>query len=482
MLEAARGWFPVALAALLCTGAAQAAGVRHAQPAPPGSVTLSPGDDIQAAVDAHPAGTSFFLNAGVYRIQSVVPKRNDSFTGDGGAVLNGARLLDDFDAEGGLFVARGVPIDPDTQVQGVCRKGYPRCGHPQDLYLDGAPLRAVAKKSKVVPGAFYYDYAAEAVYFADDPAGHTVELSYRPHAFAGEARGVTIQNLIVEKYASADQQGAIGDHGEGAGWTIAGNEVRWNHGVGVVGGAFSRIDGNYIHHNGEMGVAGGGVPGSVVSGNEIAFNVWNGTDCGWECGGAKWAQMPDLQVIGNYVHDNAGDGLWTDIDCSNVVYDGNRIEDNLYAGISHEISGTAIIRNNIFKGNGARTFGWGWQGQIQIQNSSDTEVFANTLVLDRRRGGNGIMIVQQNRGAKHMPRRNSIHDNDITMAGGEGAAAGWFADYKPKAFAQSGNLFDSNRYQVYAPDGDLWAPNEWTSFAAWQATGQDAHSTLDGVP
>jgi hypothetical protein len=99
--------------------------------------------------------------------------------------------------------------------------------------------------------------------------------------------------------------------------------------------------------------------------------------------------------------------------------------------------------------------------------------------VDPRKGGNGIMIVQQNRGYRHMPRNNSIHDNDVTMGGGEGAVAGWFAEYKPNAFSKANNVFDKNRYHVYAPDGALWAPNEWTDFAAWQATGQDAHSTVD---
>lgn len=443
------------------------------------AVQLTPGDDIQAAVDAHPANTAFHLAAGTYRIQTVLPKNGDRFIGDAGAILDGAELLERFDRAGSLYVARNVPIDPDTVIQGVCRKGYPRCDHPQDLYFDGVPLRAVAKLSKVKPGTFFYDYDHDAVYFADDPAGRTVELSYRPFAFGGEARGVTIQGLVVENYAAADQPGAVGDHGEGAGWTIAGNEVRWNHGVGVIGGANGDIAHNVIHHNGEMGIGGGGTRGAVVENNEIAFNVWNGTDCGWECGGAKWAVVTGLRVTGNYVHDNQGDGLWTDIGCRDVVFDGNDIEDNLYAGISHEISGTAVISNNILKRNGARSFGWGWQGQIQIQNSSDTQVFGNTLELDPARGGNGIMIVQQDRGHGELPKRNSIHDNDITMAGGGGAVAGWFADYKPKLFAKSGNLFDHNRYHVTAPGGDFWAPNDWKSFAAWQATGQDANSTVD---
>src|SRR5262249_54212047 len=157
------------------------------------------------------------------------PKESDAFVGDDGAILNGSNVLTEFDRAGSLYVARNQPIDPNTQVHGECRRGYPRCDHPQDLYFDGKPLRAVDKRSKVKPGAFFYDYDHDTVYFADDPAGHTVELSYRPFAFGGNAKYVTVQNLIVENYACADQQGAIGDHADGKSWEILDNEVRWNH-------------------------------------------------------------------------------------------------------------------------------------------------------------------------------------------------------------------------------------------------------------
>jgi parallel beta-helix repeat protein len=450
-----------------------------ATPACAATVTLAPGDDIQQAVDRNPASTTFMLNAGLYRTQSVTPKNGDAFIGADGAILDGANLLDSFDRDGALYVARNQPIDPNTMVQGVCRKFYPRCGHPQDLYFDGRPLRAVAKKSKVVPGTFFYDYDASAVYFADDPSGQTIELSYRPFAFGGKANGVTVQNLAVENYACADQQGAIGDHGEGKGWEIVSDEVLWNHGVGVVMPPGSELQDNNIHHNGEMGV-GAGTGSGTVADNEIAFNVWNGTDCGWECGGAKWAQVTEWIVQDNYVHDNQGDGLWADIGSQQMLFEGNRIENNLYAGISYEISRSAVIDGNSFKGNGAKTFGWGWQGQVQIQNSSAVEVENNTLVLDAKNGGNGIVIIQQDRGRGTMPKGNKVHDNDITLAGGDGAIAGWFADFKPGKFSAS-NIFDNNHYHVYATGGAFWAPNEWTDFAAWQVTGQDTHSTLDNV-
>jgi hypothetical protein len=47
------------------------------------TITLSPGANIQAAVTAAPAGTVFVLLAGVYRMQTIVPKDGDTFTGQG---------------------------------------------------------------------------------------------------------------------------------------------------------------------------------------------------------------------------------------------------------------------------------------------------------------------------------------------------------------------------------------------------------------
>jgi parallel beta-helix repeat protein len=464
----------LALAAVLAFGP-----VNHVPP-PRGAVILTQYADIQHEVESHTSNTTFYLRAGLYRIQSVQPKRGDTFLGAYGAILDGAKLLTHISQAGHDYVADNQPIDPNTIVNGQCQKDYPRCGHPQDLYFDGRPLRAVANRADVASGKWYYDYGQSAVYFADNPKGHTVELSYRPFAFGGNAKNVTVQNLVVENYASADQRGAINDSGGGTGWTIANNDVRWNHGYGLVDGTNNRVTGNKIHHNGEIGLGGGGTSGALVDKNEIAFNAWNGTDCTWECGGAKWGGVSNLTVSNNYVHDNQGDGLWTDVGCTTIIYEGNRIENNLYAGISHEISGAAVIRDNTFRGNGKNAFDWGWDGQIQIQNSSGAKVYGNSLVLNPNKGGNGIMIIQQDRGVNHMPHDNAVHDNDVTMAGGPGAVAGWFADYKPKTFAKS-NLFASNHYHV-RPHGaakQVWAPNDWKTFAAWQATGQDAHSTVD---
>ena len=59
----------------------------------PPSQAISPGEDIQARVNAAPPGTTFLLTSGVHRLQSIVPRSGDEFVGQPGTVLSGALLL-----------------------------------------------------------------------------------------------------------------------------------------------------------------------------------------------------------------------------------------------------------------------------------------------------------------------------------------------------------------------------------------------------
>lgn len=82
-----------ALVAVLFSGVAMAAGPRapvgpQALPACVG-VPLSPGSNIQGAVNANPNGTKFCLGAGTYLQQRVVPKVGNTFEGAVGTILDG---------------------------------------------------------------------------------------------------------------------------------------------------------------------------------------------------------------------------------------------------------------------------------------------------------------------------------------------------------------------------------------------------------
>ena len=117
-------------------------------------------------------------------------------------------------------------------------------------------------------------------------------------------------------------------------WTIKDNEVRLNYGVGIEVhvGDNSKIVGNFVHDNGEMGLGGVG-KNILVEGNEIARNgFWSGLNPGLGGGRLNSATTDGLIVRGNYSHDNNGPGMWTDINNIHTLYENNVVVNNAGPG------------------------------------------------------------------------------------------------------------------------------------------------------
>jgi hypothetical protein len=436
--------------------------------------------NIQAAVDGNPPNTTFVILPGVYRLQSIQPKSGDSFVGISQPVLSGAQVLTSFTLMGNLFVAGGQT--QQGQINGTCDSTHPQCIYPEDVYFDGVPLFHAASLSAVVSGSWYFDYAAHNIYLADNPTGHVVETSVSRSAFSGPASNVTINGFIVEKYAVPAQFGAIGDQYPGSNWVITNCEVRWNHGAGINLGNGSQATLNYVHHNGQKGIGGGG-NNMLVQGNKVSFNNWAGFDPNWEAGGMKFAQTTNLTVRGNTIHDNVGPGAWSDVDSYNTLYESNVIMNNAGGpGIQYEISYSGTIRYNTVCYNAIAQPSWLWGSQILIQNSQNTVVYGNTVETPAT-GGNGIGIIQQDRGAgTYGPRlaiNNSVHNNIITYRGGV-SSSGLVADYNQTQVIQTGgNLFDYNAYHLADPNWYHWNWGNGMTFALMQQAGQEVHGTAD---
>ena len=418
------------------------------EPCPPAAIAVEPGASIQAAVDLAGDGASFCLKNGVHRMQVIRPKVGQSFSGEGQSVLNGSRLLTTFSREGRYWLAS---YEQRGRRHGQCAKEAPTCGFPEGFFIDDKPLGRVLSKDSVEAGRFYLDYANQRLYFADDPAGRKVEATVAAVAFHSAAPNVLIRNITVEKYASLAQEGAIQSRG-GTGWTIENCEVRLNSAGGIGVGAGSRVLGCDIHHNGQIGITGVG-PDILIENNRIWANNVRGFATGWEAGGVKLALSNGVTFRGNHVHDNIGAGLWCDINCRNVVYEGNLIERNRNAGIFHEISFHAVIRNNILRHNDVVHRNWFWGDDILIAASQDVEVYGNTLTVSA--GGCGIILVDQNRsdksGGKYKTRNNIVHHNEMTFEGA--ACAGGVSDAEAgdenyNIITDGNNLFDRNIYRV----------------------------------
>jgi parallel beta-helix repeat protein len=123
----------------------------------------------------------------------------------------------------------------------------------------------------------------------------------------------------------------------------------------------------------------------------VSFNNYEDEyEYAFEAGGMKIVNSVDVTIESNYVHNNHGPGIWTDINNVGARILRNIAQDNYGPGIFHEISYSALISENVVTGNG---FGF-YIGGILVASSSGVEISANA-VLDN---DGGIVAIQEDRG------------------------------------------------------------------------------------
>jgi hypothetical protein len=424
-----------------------------------GTIVLKPGQNLQDVVARHPEGTRFRLEPGLYRQQTIHPKSRQKFIGQDGVVLSGAMELNTWTRQAGYWRSGRLP--PPLPFHGQCSDGGELCLHREDLFFNDRLFKRVGSLDELGPRRWYY--ADRRAYLAQDPTGQLVELGVTPLAFGGDAQGVVLENLVVEKYASDAQEGAIyTDHARG--WTITNVTARWNHGAGLSFGPETSVYGGSFSHNGQIGIVGSGGAGSRIQGVEIAFNNYAGYNPRWEAGGTKFWETTGLIVRHSCIHHNAGPGLWTDNDNVDTIFEKNKVFRNANEGIKHEISYRAIIRHNLVAHNAtSRHDNWLWGSQILIQDSSDVEVYRN-LVEPAGAYGNGIGVIYQDRGSGAFgPWRsvnNSVHHNTIVHRRSRGRSGIVTDTGDDRFWRDANNSFDRNIYIVAEKTSEHWTFND----------------------
>ena len=420
------------------------------------SVVLKPGQNLEAIVAQAPEGMRFQFEPGIYRQQTIRPKNRQEFIGQDGTILSGAMELKAWQKRSGFWHTKNTLPRPLPSDDDVCASGRDLCHFREDLFFDGRLYERVGSLDDLAPGTWHYKNRR--AYLADDPTGRSVELSVTPLAIGANADDVVLKNLIVEKYASLAQQGAI-EFYDGRGWLLSNVTARWNHGVGLSFGPGTRVRGGSFSHNGQLGIKGTG-EGSRIEGVEIAYNNHAGYSARWEAGGTKFYRTKGLVVRNACVHHNDGPGLWTDIDNIDVLYEDNTVFLNANDGIKHEISYDAIIRDNVVGHNGYGHDIWLWGAQILVQNSQNVKIYRN-LVEVSKRFGNGIGVVHQDRGeGEYGPWNavsNSVHQNTVVHLGSSRGQSGVARDTDDNWFwSESANSFGWNTYIVPDETSEYW--------------------------
>jgi len=446
------------------------------------TVILNPGDDIQSAVNANPAGTVFILNPGIYHEQEIIPQDNQQFIGQPGAVLDGAMALKNWSFVNGFWQASNLPtLAGPSGVAG----SNPEAPYPNDLYVNDTVYTRVASLSQMGHGTWYYDSATGTAYLSDNPTGANVELGMSSFAFGeSSAKGVVIKDLTVEKYANPAQTGAIQWGGDG--WQLINDTVTLNHGGGAQLSQNALVLGGHYVNNGELGIGAWKATNAQIIGAEVAHNNYAGFSTGWEAGGIKVDDALNVQIVDSYIHDNAGPGIWSDDNTKGVTYANNVISDNTGSGIIQEISYDAVIHDNVLLQNGTSTSGTTPVGgnAVFIHNSQNTQVYGNYVEVGAT-SGNGIGMAYEPRSGTPafgpwQTMNNSVHDNTVVHLGASGHDGNW--PYQDIATALAWpNSFANNYYVV--PDANYAFYDVGNQFYSWsnlrqQQSAYETGSTL----
>lgn len=423
---------------------------------------------LQAQIDAAPAGSTLTPAVCVYR-ETVTINKALTLSAAPGTEIRGSDVWSDWTHPSSYWVQGPLPA---FTSHGSCQPGTTRCLWPEQVFVDGQPLEQVTWNPTA--GQFAVD-ANRMVLLADDPRGHTVEVTTRTNWVVVNADHVSILGFTMKHAANDAQSGALTANGFSY-LTVQGNTLSDAHGdaVAFLYGAGQQVLGNDVHHAGQTGIGSYKSTDVLVQGNKIHDNNTEEFDPNWEAGGLKMATVTRLRLDSNEVYNNAGPGLWCDISCGSVTYSHNKVHDNAGAGIFFEISNGAQIADNALWNNGTGN-AEGWGSDVFVSSSSNAEVARNTILASRT---HAILVVSQDRAGYSSVVNNDVHDNTVVMNGlyqqvGR-TGLGWIQDWSGHLFDGASNNRGANNAFWFSYPQPSWERFDWSgareTLAAFSAT------------
>ena len=444
------------------------------------SVASTCTSSLQAKIDAAPSGATVDAEPCIYREQLVITKPI-TLRGQPGSEIRGSEVWVKWQEQDDLWRSEEtVPAFPQT-AEAECTPGTERCLWPEQVFLDGKPLRQVVKSPDT--GEFVVD-ADRRIILKEDPRAHRVEVTVRRYWVLGNAENVTIQGFTMRHAANGGRSGAIMNRtgwleAGYADWTVQDNVLSHAHGavVSLTGATGLKILNNDISRGGQLGIKSTG-QAEIIRGNKIHHNNTEGFNWKWEAGGMKTSHAENVIVDSNEFYHNRGNAIWFDVECSNNIIIDNRIYHNARHGIHYEISELGEISGNVLWENGWGTPDWVFGSAISSANSTSVHIHHNTLAWN----ADGISVVGLDRQGDQWDevRDVRVHHNKILIEDAPEDSTGrfalaWLQGWSAQMFdPESNNRGQNNLYWYAGPEDKRpryeWAKERYASLAEFDDT------------
>lgn len=459
-------------------------------------------ESLQARIDAASPGEVVRAAPCIYRERIEINKPL-TLEGQEGTEIRGSDVFGSWkrrSSDGRYVSTRVVPPFPETMDDIYCLTNTNRCHQPEQVFFSG---RALIQVSGSKPGKNSFSLTPDRRVILGtrlDPRGKTVEVSVRREWVVGTppADNVIIDNVDMAHAANSGRTAALLNRPHqtawtdgGSNWTVKNSTLSHAHGaiISLKGGATGQNTGHNILNNrilfgGQIGIH-GAARGSIISGNEIAYNNTErycpNASCGiGETGGIKVTASSNVTVDGNFIHDNFGHGIHFDTDTHTNTITDNRIYENARMGIQYELSSDALIARNRVIGNGYHVYEKIKNPSINVLLSSNVEVADNVV----SGGSSGINVAAFDReGFDSTVSGVYVHDNAIIRE--EGTALTW-SDGNGSIAADPTNRGYSNDYWYpYGEDGLArfeWGRRRFAQLSGFNSTpGEEDGSYMSGA-
>lgn len=386
-----------------------------AQPA--GSVVLNPGANIQNAVNANPAGTTFWLTAGTYAQQFVsAPKNSNSFVGQLGAILDGQNATARFIQGTASSVTIQNLVIKNYTAGAMTGTGNTSGGQDSPLHADGSGWQFI--QCEVANNG---------------------------------SRGIhtNINSVVRGCFIHNNGQEGIGSPGSMTGMVIDSNEISFNNPTGTWNPGFEAGGVKFFHST-----------GTIITHNFVHDNV----------GPGLWLDTNNFmcEYSWNIVTGNAA-GIFHEVSYDVAIHD-NIVHGN---GILAYCPGFLWCGDIQIAASGGEP-GAGGSGLVEIYNNTIGPCAAS-------QNNNCLSIIQQTRNdvntlGPHLCQNIYVHDNTVDLSGGGGYGA--VEDNGDTGVYTRNNTFHRNHYTQGTHLTSFWWNQTQGNQAFWQSFGNDTDGTF----